>query len=102
MDYFWAIFVFFLYLFRIFGARPGVGDFVFFVFFSDFFRISELEGFLSSIPGTRDHNILCVMARASLHRFYVMTLKLAAPRIFYVMANPINYTHNSGFLSAIF
>ena len=32
-----TVFVFFLYLFRIFGARPGVGDFViFFVFFSYF------------------------------------------------------------------
>ena len=48
---FWAVFVFFLYFFRIFGARPGVGDFV---IFSYFFRISGLEGFLSSIPGTRN------------------------------------------------
>ena len=47
------IFVFFLYFFRIFGARPGVGDFV---TFSYFFRISGLEGFLSSIPGTRNRN----------------------------------------------
>ena len=50
--HFRAIFVFFLYFFRIFGARPRVGDFV---VFSYFFRISRLEGFLSSIPGTWNH-----------------------------------------------
>ena len=47
-----SVFVFFLYFLRIFGARPRVGDFV---IFSYFFRISGLEGFLSSRPGTRDH-----------------------------------------------
>ena len=41
-----TVFVFFLYFFRIFGARPGVGDFI---IFSYFFRISRLEGFLSSM-----------------------------------------------------
>ena len=33
-----------------FGARPGVGDFLY------FFCISVLEGFFSSIPGSRNHN----------------------------------------------
>ena len=42
-----SILVLFLYCFRIFGARPGVGDFV-------FFRISGLEGVLSSMPETRN------------------------------------------------
>ena len=49
-----TVFVFFQYFFRIFGARPGVGDFV---IFSYFFRISGLEGFLGSIPGTRNHKL---------------------------------------------
>ena len=45
--------IFSVFIFRIFGARPWVGDFV---TFSYFFRISGLEGFfLSSIPGTRNH-----------------------------------------------
>ena len=50
-----VIFEPFSYFFCIFfgfsGARPGVGSFV---TFSYFFRISGLEGFLSSIPGTRN------------------------------------------------
>ena len=44
--HFWVVFVFFLFFWGIFGARPGPG-------LSYFFRISGLEGFLRSIPGTR-------------------------------------------------
>ena len=47
---FWAVFGIFLHFFHIFGARPGVGDFIFFSYFFVF------EGFLSSIPGTRNGN----------------------------------------------
>ena len=39
------------------------------------------------------------MARTSLHRFYVTTPTLLPPAFFYVMANPIHYTQNSGFPS---
>ena len=57
----------FLYFFRIFGARPGVGDFV---TFSYFLRISGLEEFLSSIPGTRNRKpILTLQALLPLVAF---------------------------------
>ena len=45
--------VIFRYFFRIFGAKPEMGDFV---IFSYFFRISLLEGFLYSVPPRRDRN----------------------------------------------
>ena len=37
------------------------------------------------------------MAGASLHRFYVMAPKMISPEFLDIMANPINYTQNSGF-----
>ena len=50
----------FSYFFSIFfvfsGPDPGWGFRKIFVFFSYFFRISGLERFLGSIPGTRNHN----------------------------------------------
>ena len=52
--HFWAVFAFFLYFCLSFRGPTRVGDFV---ISSYFFRISGLEGFLSSIPGTRNHNI---------------------------------------------
>ena len=52
-----AVFVFFLYFFRIFGAQPGVGNLVSFCWGGVSFRISGLEGFLSSIPGMRNRKV---------------------------------------------
>ena len=65
----------FLYFFCIFGARPRVGDFV---IFSYFFRISGLEGFLSSRPGTRDHNIRRL---AEMHPKTQVTLRPCLPAL---------------------
>ena len=42
-----SVFSFFVFL----GAKPEMGDFV---IFSDFFRISRLEGFLYSVPPQGD------------------------------------------------
>ena len=74
--HFQAIFVFFLYFFRIFGARPGVGDFV---TFSYFFRISGPEGFLSSIPGTRNRKIKPLFSDTG---FGALKLRIAGLRRF--------------------
>ena len=51
--HFWAIFVFLGYFFRIFGAPPGVGNFV---IFRIVFVFPGLRGCLSSVPGTRNRN----------------------------------------------
>ena len=41
------------------------------------------------------------MVRTSLHEFYVMTMKISPPELFYVMADHMNYPENVGFLSVI-
>ena len=41
------------------------------------------------------------MALASLHKFYVMTTKITPLELFYVMAEPMNYTETVGFPSGI-
>ena len=52
------LFFFFCFFLRIFGAQPGAGNSVFF----RSFRISGLEGFVSSIPGTRNRNSSLVLS----------------------------------------
>ena len=52
----WPFSYFFCIFFVFSGPDPGWGISYFFVCFSYFFRISGLEGFLSSIPGTRNRN----------------------------------------------
>ena len=54
-----TIFVIFRYFFRIFGAKPEMGDFV---IFSYFLSISRLEGFLYSVPPQGDLNAKDVKA----------------------------------------
>ena len=49
-----AVFVIFLYFFRIFGSQPGMGDFVFFPYF---FRISSFEGFSYSVAPRGDPKV---------------------------------------------
>ena len=41
------------------------------------------------------------MARASLHRFYVMMAKISPPEFVYVIADPIHYTEKVGIPSGI-
>ena len=54
--HFLANFVIFRSFFRIFGAKPEMGDFVSFLYF---FRISRLEGFLYSVAPQGDRNVTC-------------------------------------------
>ena len=51
--HFLTVFVIFWYFFCTFWAQPSMGDFV---NFSDFFRISGLEGFLYSVPPQKNLN----------------------------------------------
>ena len=70
-----TIFVIVRYFFRIFGAKPEMGDFV---IFSYFFRISRLEGFLYSVPPRRDRNTT-FLKHTSCHHGLVLFKRHSSP-----------------------
>ena len=48
-------------------------------------------------PSPNRWEFFYVIASSSLHRFYAMTLRLFFLDLFYMMANPVNYTQDSDF-----